>query len=108
MRFDLLSGIRKWRLFGVLALMLVAIAGIATTVHALQHVICATAATINPGDSEVCGLCHLEITFSSEPNLTTGVALTGLPAYRCPSVAIFRAHRNAFVSHSLRGPPVAA
>jgi hypothetical protein len=108
MRFDLLSGLRKWRLIGALALMLVAITGVSTTVHALQHVVSANASTINPGDSEACGLCHLEITVSSEPNLTTGVALTVLPAYRCPSVAIFRAPQNAFFSHSLRGPPVAA
>lgn len=108
MRFDLLSGLRKCRLIGALAVMLVAITAVSTTVHALQHVVSANASTINPGDSEACGLCHLETTVSSKPNLTTCAVLTGLPAFACPSVAIFRAPQNAFFSHSLRGPPVAA
>jgi len=108
MRFDLLSGIRKWRLSGVLALMLVAITGISTTVHALHHVYYANVATINPGDSEACGLCHLESIVSPKVGLTSCTVLTDLMVYISPSPEIFVAPKNAFFSHSLRGPPVAA
>jgi len=108
MRFDLLSGLRKWRLIGVLALMLVALTAISTTVHALQHVVSANASTINPGDTEACGLCHLETTVSPTPNLTSSVVFTGLPAFVCPSAAIFNVPQDANFSHSLRGPPVNA
>ena len=108
MRFDLLSGLRKCRLIGALAVMLVAITAVSTTVHALQHVVSANASTINPGDSEACGLCHLETTVSSKPNLTTSAVLTGLPAFACPPAATFNAPKDAYFSHSLRGPPVAA
>jgi hypothetical protein len=108
MRFDLLSGLRKWRLIGVLALMLVAITSVSTTVHALQHVVSASASTINPGDSEACGLCHLETSVSSKPNLTADVVLFAAPAYGIPCVKVINAPGDATFSESLRGPPVAA
>lgn len=108
MRFDLLSGLRKWRLIGALALILVAITSISTTVHALQHVVSANAATINPGDSEACGLCHLETTVSPRPNLKITVVMTGLTAYTGLSEKVGRAPQNALISHTLRGPPAGA
>lgn len=108
MRFDLLSGLRKWRLIGALALMLVAITSVSTTVHALQHVVSASASTINPGDSEACGLCNLETTVSSKPNLFPDVVLLAAPAYELPAVAVIKAPGDATFSESLRGPPVAA
>lgn len=108
MRFDLLSGLRKWRFISVLAVLLVALTAVSTTVHALQHVVSANASTINPGDSEACGLCHLETNVSPKPNLTTCGVLTGLPAFACPSAAIFNPPKDVYFSHSLRGPPVAA
>lgn len=108
MRYDLLTGFRKWRFIGVLALVLIAFTAISTTVHAVQHVVSANASTINLGDTEACGLCHLETTVSSTPNLKTGVVLTGLPTYDCPALALFEAPLGAYFSHSLRGPPIAA
>jgi len=108
MRFDLLSGLRKWRLIGALALILVAITSVSTTVHALQHVVCASASSINPGDSEACGLCNLETTVSSKPSVTADVVLCAAPAYGIPAVTVINAPCDATFSEFLRGPPVAA
>jgi len=108
MRFDLLSGLRKWRLIGALALMIVAFTTVSTTVHTLQHVVSANASTINPGDFEACGLCSLETTASPKPNLTADVVLFAAPAYGIPAVTVINAPGDATFSESLRGPPVAA
>jgi hypothetical protein len=108
MRFDLLAGLRKWRLIGALALMLVAITSVSTTVHAVQHAVSASASTVNPGDSEACGLCNLETTESSKPSVTADVVLCAAPAYGIPAVTVIRAPGDATFSESLRGPPVAA
>ena len=108
MRFDLLSGLRKWRLIGALALMLVAITSVSTTVHALQHVVCATASTINPGDSEACGLCNVETAAVPPIELSVDVVLSGLLGFQIPTLDVSKSPRDTYFSHTLRGPPVAA
>ncbi len=108
MRFDLLARLRKWHLLGVLSVIFVSIACASTTVHALQHVASATSSTINPGDTEACGLCHLETSVSSKPSLTADVVLFAAPAYGIPCVKVINAPGDATFSESLRGPPVAA
>ena len=108
MRFDLLSGLRKWRFIRVLAVLLVALTAVSTTVHALQHVVSASASTISPGDSEACGLCHLETSVSPKSNLVADVVLSPAPKYGIPAVKVIKAPSDATFFQSLRGPPVAA
>ena len=108
MRFDLLSGLRKWRLIGALAMMLVAITSVSTTVHALQHVVCATASTINPGDSEACGLCNVETAAVPPIELSVDVVLSALPGFQLPTLDDCKSPRDTYFFYTLRGPPVAA
>jgi hypothetical protein len=108
MRFDLLSGLRKWRLIGALAMMLVAITSVSTTVHALQHVVSASASTINPGDSEACGLCQLETSAVKRTQLSADVVFYALPDYGTLGLVVCKSPRDTYFSQTLRGPPVAA
>ena len=108
MRIDLLSGLRKWRFIGVLAVMLFALTAVSTTVHALQHVVSTSTSTVTPGDSEACGLCHLETSVSPKPNLVDDVVLSAAPAYGTPADIVVKAPGDATFSRPLRGPPVAA
>jgi hypothetical protein len=108
MRFDLLSGLRKWRLIGALAMMLVAITSFSTTVHALQHVVSATASTINPGDSEACGLCHLETSAVPPAQLSADVVFSALPEFQIPGLDVCKSPQDTYFAQTLRGPPVAA
>lgn len=105
MRFDLLSGLRKWRLIGALALMLVAITSVSTTIHALH---CATASTINPGDSEACGLCNVETSAVPPIELSVDVVLSELPGFQIPTLDVCKSPRDTSFFYTLRGPPVAA
>lgn len=108
MRFDLLSGLRKWRLIGALAMMLVAITSVSTTVHALQHVVSATASTINPGDSEACGLCNVETSTVPPIELSADVVFSALPEFQISVLDVCKSPRDTYFSQTLRGPPVAA
>lgn len=108
MRFDLLSGLRKWRLIGALAMMLVAITSVSTTVHALQHVVCATVSTINPSDSEACGLCNVETAAVPPIELSVDVVLSALPGFQVPTFDVCKSPRDTYFSQTLRGPPVVA
>ncbi|MEY3764373.1 MAG: hypothetical protein RLZ42_1033 [Armatimonadota bacterium] len=108
MRFDLLSALRKWHLIGALAMMLVAITSVSTTVHALQHVVSASASTINPGDSEACGLCQLETSAVTPTQLSADVVFSALPDYGTLGLVVCKSPRDTYFSQTLRGPPVAA
>jgi hypothetical protein len=108
MRYDLLSGLRKWRLIGAVAMMLVAITSVSTTVHALQHAVSASASTINPGDSEACGLCQLETSAVTPTQLSADVVFSALPGFPTPTLDVCKSPRDTYFSYTLRGPPVAA
>lgn len=108
MRVDLVAGIRKWRLIGALAFILVAITGFSTSIHAIQHVWATSSSAINTGDADVCGLCNVEAAVSTTSDITQHVVLTGIPVYACTSPNILSAPLNASFSYSLRGPPQGA
>lgn len=108
MRSDMLAGLRKWRLFGLLAVFLVAVTTASTTIHAYQHISSASTSTANQGDVEACGLCQLD--FVTIGTSTTTVANVSEPLL---TDVIGEANetsspRVSYFSDSLRGPPADA
>jgi hypothetical protein len=108
MRRNMLDGLRKWRLVGLLAVVLVAITAASTTIHAFQHVNASAASTNTTGDAEVCGLCQLDSADigPSHPEVVD-VCCTPLEDAQ-PAELVLESPRVSSFHVSSRGPPLGA
>lgn len=108
MRFDLLARLRKWHLLGVLSVIFVSIACASTTVHALQHVASATSSTINPGDTEACGLCQVDFVTLGASGLTANITCSANVMHTSDEGCVLTCPKVSYFADTLRGPPADA